>query len=59
MHQIRFLLGLPQTPLGEFTALIMSLQRSPEPLAVFKGTYMVYFSGEQKGGKKKGKERVG
>jgi len=32
MHQNRFRLALPQTPLG-------SLQRSPRPLAAFKGPY--------------------
>jgi len=53
MHQIRFRLGLsPRPRLG-------SLQRSPRPLAGFKGPTSKGREGEGKGVKGKGREKGG
>ena len=55
MHQVRFWLGLRQTPLGELTA------PPPRPLAGFKGPTSKGRGGRGKGmeGEKEGKERGG
>jgi len=54
MHQIRFRLGLPQTPLGKFTTL-------PRPLAGFKRPISKESEGRKDGregqGRKKGEGR--
>jgi len=52
MHQIRFLLGSAPDPAG-------GAQRSPSPLAVFKGPTSKERKGEGKGSRRRREEREG